>query len=97
MLPLNCSFDRILTCHQLAQLQALNNQLQVENRIKEGAENLLQMPMEVCILASVVLGTVLSALVMKGKSTLTSGGGTGDGQKQNRRYTEEDRIAYVVR
>jgi hypothetical protein len=31
----------------LLQLQALNAQLQVENRIKEGAENLLQMPMEV--------------------------------------------------
>ncbi|KAI0346017.1 hypothetical protein BDW22DRAFT_1353679 [Trametopsis cervina] len=27
-------------------LQALNNQLQVENRIKEGAENLLQMPLD---------------------------------------------------
>lgn len=29
------------------QIQVLNNQLRVENRIKEGAENLLQMPLTV--------------------------------------------------
>lgn len=45
----------ILTYHACTQMQTLNTQLQVENRIKEGAENLLQMPLEVC-LSILILG-----------------------------------------
>lgn len=65
MQPLNCSFGRVLTCHRPAQLQALNSQLQVENRIKAGAENLLQMPLEVRVLVSAMPETVLTSLVTK--------------------------------
>ena len=38
---------RLYCTHAVLQLQALNNQLQLENRIREGAENLLQMQLEV--------------------------------------------------
>ena len=91
----NCVFTYVLSRFRLlvkcSQLQALNSQLQVENRIKEGAENLLQMPLDVSDWAA--LRNCRSSIVRTlnlGFSEDTSSGGVRYGSQQDRCHYKKD-------
>ena len=59
--------------HRASQVDILNNQLVLENRIKEGAENLLNMQLNVCALLFLAWELCILDRRSQGLPSITSG------------------------